>query len=397
MASTCAASATETTAGRLAYLDRLKILFVGGVIFGHAWAGYSNFQGAWVYTDVREATLRPASAAVLEALLGPFALFAMGMFFLIAGLLTPGSVDRKGPARFARDRLVRLGLPLAVFTFLLWPPTAYLLDRLAGTPTGSLWSAFARPDPVQLWFAEVLLVYSLGYAALRAVRPVRPPRALPAATRLTLPRLFAVSAAVAATSFLMRGWFPLNTDGWLGLHLCQWAQYLALFILGLLAVRHGWLDPVPDRLRRACGIVAIAGTLAIAAFALIVAESGASPEEFLGGWNPAALATAAAEGLLSVHLAVWLLGTAQRRLTRPPRSPAATRDAFAAFLVQAHVLVVLALAVRPVPAPAEVKGLVVSLGGVALSFAVGHLLTGLGSRPAGAGAGVSASTDPPPV
>lgn len=389
MVSTHEANATEVARGRVAYLDRLKILMVGGVIFGHAWAGYSNFQGAWVYTDMREATLRPVSAAVLEALLGPFALFAMGMFFLVAGLLTPGSVDRKGPARFALDRLARLGLPLAVFTFLLWPPTTYLINRLVGAHTGSLWSAFADavtdPQPVQLWFAGVLLLYSLGYAAIRAIRPARRPPSAPAGTPLTLPRLLAVSGAVAACSFLLRGWFPLNTDGWFGLHLCQWAQYLTLFTLGLIAVHRGWLDPVPDRLRRACGVAAIAGTVAIAAFALIVAASGAPTDDFLGGWNPAALATAAAEGLLSVNLAVWLLGTAQRSLTRPPRSPGAARDAFAAFLVQAHVLVALALAVRPVPVPAEIKGLFVSVAGVALSFALGHLLTTLVSRPAGAG------------
>jgi hypothetical protein len=51
-----------------------------------------------------------------------------------------------------------------------------------------------------------------------------------------------------------------------------------------------------------------------------------------------------------------------------------TRDAFAAYLVQAHILVLLAVAMRPLTVPAEAKALVVSLAGVPLSFAVGHLL-----------------------
>ncbi|WP_432842828.1 acyltransferase family protein [Dactylosporangium sp. CA-092794] len=250
---------------RLVYLDRLKVLLVAGVIFGHAWAGYSTFAGAWVYTDVREATLRPFTSAVLEGLLGPFALFAMGMFFLVAGLLTPGSVDRKTPGRFAAERIVRLGVPLLAFTFVLWPPMRYIMQRAVGVPPDPLWSA---PDAEQLWFAEVLLVFSLAYAALRSVR--REPRP-PGPSPLTMPRLLALSAAVAAGSFVIRGWFPLNSSGWLGLHLCQWAQYVALFGLGLVAVRRGWLDPVPDRLRRACGIAAVAGTAAIAAYAVIVA------------------------------------------------------------------------------------------------------------------------------
>jgi hypothetical protein len=364
--------------GRVACLDRLKIGLIAGVIFGHAWAGYSTFADAWVYTDHREVTLQPVTAAVLEGLLGPFALFAMGMFFLIAGLLTPASVERKSPGRFARDRLARLGLPLVAFTFVLWPPAQFAMERLTGQPDASLSRAFAALDPVQLWFLEVLLLFSLGYAALYAIgrRTDRGRAVVPRSARpLTITRLLAVSAAVAAGSFVLRGWFPLNTDRPLGLHLCQWAQYVALFGLGLSAARRGWFDPVPDRLRRACGVAAVVGSLAIAGLALVVASAGEPTEHFLGGWNPAAAATAAAEGLLSVNLAVWLLGTAQRRLARPLRSRGATtRDAFAAFLVQAHVLVALALLVRPVPAPAEAKALVVSVGGVAVSFALGHLL-----------------------
>ena len=42
----------------------------------------------------------------------PGVLFAMGLFFLISGLVTLGSLARKGPKDFARDRLVRLGVPL---------------------------------------------------------------------------------------------------------------------------------------------------------------------------------------------------------------------------------------------------------------------------------------------
>ncbi|GAA2394647.1 acyltransferase [Dactylosporangium salmoneum] len=338
---------------RLPYPDRLKAWLVAGVIFGHAWAGYSTFQGAWVYTDVREATLRPSSQAFLEALLGPFALFAMGMFFLIAGLLTPPSLARKTPPRFALDRLLRLGLPLAAFTFVLWPPMRYALGD------ASWWSS---PDPVQLWFAEVLLLFSLAYALVHR-------RSLP------LPHPLTLSAVVAVASFVVRGWYPLNTDGPWFLHLCQWPQYVALFYLGVAANRHGWLTAVPDQVRRSCARAAVLGTLAIAAFALIVAVTGASPDDFLGGWHPAALATAAAEGLLSVNLAVWLLATAQRHLNRPLRSPTVASDAFAAFIVQAHVLVTLALLARPVPVPAELKALFVSVAGVLLSFALGHLVT----------------------
>jgi len=98
--------------------------------------------------------------------------------------------------------------------------------------------------------------------------------------------------------------------------------------------------------------------------------------DFFGGWHRAALATAAAEGLLAVTVSVWLLGLAQRRLDQRTGAlrAATTRAAYAAFLVQGHVLVGLALAVRPLALPAEAKALAVSLLGVVVSFAVGWLL-----------------------
>jgi fucose 4-O-acetylase-like acetyltransferase len=136
------------TAGRVAYLDNLKASLVAVVIAGHAWAGYTGI-GSWMYSPAREATLSAAVTAALEALLGPVALFAMGLFLLMAGLLAPASVDRKGPARFARDRLVRLGVPLAAFAALLLPVT-YALGRAAGHPVG------AYGDLEHLWFLRVV-------------------------------------------------------------------------------------------------------------------------------------------------------------------------------------------------------------------------------------------------
>lgn len=47
------------------------------------------------------------------------------LLFLVAGLLTPGSLARKGQRRYVRDRLLRLGLPFGVFTLLIWPAVLY--------------------------------------------------------------------------------------------------------------------------------------------------------------------------------------------------------------------------------------------------------------------------------
>src|SRR5829696_6324934 len=98
---------------RVAYLDRLKLLLVAVIIAGHGAVAYGDLENAWPYQDVQEVQLAAVSNVVLSLAVLAGALFAMGLFFLMSGLVTPGSLARKGGARiFARDRLIRLGAPL---------------------------------------------------------------------------------------------------------------------------------------------------------------------------------------------------------------------------------------------------------------------------------------------
>jgi fucose 4-O-acetylase-like acetyltransferase len=135
------------------------------VIVGHAILGYSVFD-AWSYSDVREVTLSTATMVALIAVTAPFALLVIPLLFLVAGLLTAPSVKRKGPGRFVRDRLLRLGVPFVVFALLLWPLLEYALFQWLGEQPG-LWEYLLREgslDTGVLWFVGALLVFSLAFA-----------------------------------------------------------------------------------------------------------------------------------------------------------------------------------------------------------------------------------------
>jgi glucans biosynthesis protein C len=56
----------------------------------------------------------------------------MGLFFLLAGYYTPAAYDRRGTAGFVRERLLRLGVPLAGYFFLLHPITVALAQTANG-------------------------------------------------------------------------------------------------------------------------------------------------------------------------------------------------------------------------------------------------------------------------
>ena len=107
----------------------------------------------------------------------------MGLFFLIAGSLTPPAIARHGAAGFLRERVIRLGLPLAVFIVVLGPLTVALAQTAHGHPFFGTLDWLARHGviiPGPMWFVEALLIFSAAYVALRADgRPGAPRKSSP--------------------------------------------------------------------------------------------------------------------------------------------------------------------------------------------------------------------------
>ncbi|HEX9124578.1 MAG TPA: acyltransferase family protein, partial [Actinomycetota bacterium] len=271
---------------RLAYLDNLKTLLIAGIIASHAVMGYATF-GSWTYQDVQEVTLSDVAetiCAVLVFTLG--GLFLMALFFLISGLLTEDSLVRKGPSRFVSDRLLRLGLPFAVYTLVVWPLLEFaLLEPLLHR--GTYWDSFTDTDPVldngPMWFVGVLLLYSLALVAWRRLFPPPPPPSSEGPLRWR--HLVVLSLAVGVASFAVRIVLPVDSNQPLNLKLWGWPEYLAMFGLGVVAARRGWLRPVPGALARRCGIATLVVILLIPAMVLSAEPLGLDENAYFGGWR----------------------------------------------------------------------------------------------------------------
>jgi hypothetical protein len=167
------APGAQAHAGRLHHLDNLRTVLVAWVIGGHALLGYSAV-GGWAYDEVNETTFAPATELVLLAVLGPSGLFVIGVFFFVAGLLTERAVDRHGPRRYTRERVVRLGLPWLVSAVLVWPASVWLAYAAAGRDV-TFWWVLTHRDPLldsgSLWFALVLLMALAAAGRLLALLP----------------------------------------------------------------------------------------------------------------------------------------------------------------------------------------------------------------------------------
>jgi fucose 4-O-acetylase-like acetyltransferase len=347
---------------RRPYLDNLKVVLVAGVIVAHAFITYGDI-GSWPYRDISESDAFNIVAALA---VGLGSLFAMGLFFLIAGVLTPGPLARKGPSGFVRDRVLRLGVPFAAYVVLVTP----LLELAADDAPSSFSSSLAALDAGPLWFAGALLLFSVAFVGWRSARP-HPPARAPVGAR----DLVHLAIGIAAASFAVRLVFPMNSEQVFMIHVWQWPQCIGLFALGIRAAERGGLDPVPTAIRRGAGWAAVAGALlTVVAFAV----SHDSIDPYAGGLTWQAAVTVVSEGVAAVGFSVWLLGRFQARHDRTsPLRAALGRSAFGAYVLQAPVLVAIALALDGWNVAPEVRFLVLAPLGVAASFALSWLLTRL--------------------
>jgi hypothetical protein len=174
--------------------------------------------------------------------------------------------------------------------------------------------------------------------------------------------LLLLAVAVTVATFLVRLVLPFETDNkYVDLNMWEWPACAALFGLGIMTSRMGWLAAVPDRLRRQ---------------EPDRDTNWPSVRRLRSPPPQSPWVSLATESTLSVFGSVWLLGVAQRRLNRSFRwaRPVVSRSSYGTFMLQGLVLIGLAIALRPLPLPAEVKALIVAAGGVVGSFALAWLL-----------------------
>ena len=161
-------TAEKARRSRLWFVDNLRVALICLVVLHHIVVTYSGLP-LWYYIE------QPTSPAVglgLTIFLLVDQAWFMGAFFLLSGYFTPSSYERKGTGAFLRDRLIRLGVPLVVFYFVLQP-----ILLLPAYDDGSLahWYLSAIGSG-PLWFVLVLLVLDTAYALTRGVTRGRPAR-----------------------------------------------------------------------------------------------------------------------------------------------------------------------------------------------------------------------------
>jgi len=376
---------------RLAYIDNVRIFLSMLVVAHHAGQPYGS-DGWWLFQT-------PVRSPWIGLFFGVNEAFFMGLFFLMAGYFHPGSLDRKGPARFVLDRLWRFGVPIAVMVLGITPVFIYFHDVLfKHLPACGYWDFFSgvylgladRPEGwpgpagpnfefIHLWFIENLFIYGCAYALYRAVAgardtapAVRP--AEPIAPATAHKALLALVVWLSVSTFLIRIW--KNVDDWkvlLGFWEIEFAhvpQYITMFTLGIIAARRNWFERFPAR----AGWTWLG--IGLACVALWMSRGlGVDIPFWIGGVSIAAADRAVWESVLCVGFCAGLLTLTRERFpSQSPFAKALSDSSFAVYVFHVPVVTLLQYALAENPLGPVAKFLIVTVLGILISFPLAHFV-----------------------
>jgi fucose 4-O-acetylase-like acetyltransferase len=374
--------AVAAAKARLLYIDNMRVGLITLVIVGHMAITYGAPVGDWYYREQGEVST--VFAVLVMLLLGIGASFLLGLFYMISGYFTPGPYERKGPGPFLTDRLKRLGIPLVFYAVVINPLVTYWA-AVHGGYRGSLLQYVPThvPDLTKasisvLWFVEALLVFSVVYALVRLITSAGRARADAPSAPVPSNRsigLFALLLGLA--TFVVRVWAPMGW-WWEPLHQepAHFPQYIAFFVVGLVAYRHSWFTAIsPTQVRpwrwAALALVPLFPALAVAAGAL----SGEMDPAVNGGLTWLSLAYSLWEGFMGTALVIVVMVWCRDRFDRQGallRSMSAA--SYAVYVLHPLLIVPLALALSGIRLDLSLKFLLVAPVAVALCFLIGHLV-----------------------
>jgi hypothetical protein len=283
--------------------------------------------------------------------------------------------------------LLRLGIPLVVYSWLVHPLFVYwylgVTEGLSVPLEVFYRQYFGYGNLIgagPLWFIETLLIFTLVYAIWRLFtnRGPETPQAVQPSVESGFPSnralaLFALGMGLAG--FVVRLKFPVNWDFQpLNLQIPNFAQYILMFVAGLLAYRRGWLANMPEATGR-FWLRAVGVVLLLYVPGALLGGALESDEPFLGGWHWQSLYFSLWEAFLCVGLCLGVVYLFRRYANRQGGLSAyLSRSAYAAYIVQAPVITAIALLARGLPYHPLLKFVLVALVAVLLCFAIGGLL-----------------------
>lgn len=343
---------------RLLFIENLRIPLIILVILVHLAITYGAPVGDWYYQEFE--------AGMIESIFYVFLLavsqsFFMGFFFLISGYFTPGSYDRKGAWHFFKDRLLRLGIPLLFYIIFIDP--LIVLDLYIGNYKG------LATGP--LWFVETLLIFAIFYSIWRwLTKSTDRESKIPGNTTIAI---FAFILGVV--TFIVRIWFPI---GWyfelLHLQISFFPQYIAMFIVGLIACRGNWFLQISEKTGKLWSWIAVALLILFPVLFFLFMYAG-DPALLAGGLYWQTFTYALWEQFLGVAIIITLTVLFRKKYNYQGRLlKAMSASVYTVYIFHAPIIVLLALSLRGIMINPLLKFVLVAPLAVSICFLLSNYI-----------------------
>jgi glucan biosynthesis protein C len=342
---------------RIFFLDNLRVLLAFLVVLDHAAQPYVP-GSAWVIPSEPGS---PLESFIITMFLILISSFFMGLFFMISAYFVPPSLERKGAALFMKDRLVKLGVPILIFMFGVFPVIGYVLYY---------YGLYNQPQPLitfgNLWFLALLLLFSAACVAFWLVKKS------PSKTRRAFPGTKAILGFIlilAFLSFIVGIWWSINEWVPLGLfepfHLTQYAM---LFAAGIIAYREGWMDAIPKTAAKLWSGIAVFTVLF-----LIVISLWNRDALLLGGIGPGSLVGSFWQAFFCVSTCIALLAFFRDRFnSQGPLAKVLANNSYTVYIIQLPIIIFLQFLLIGVEIDPLIKFIIVGAVGIPLVFATSH-------------------------
>jgi glucan biosynthesis protein C len=374
---------------RLFFVDHLRAALVTLVVLHHVALVYGAAEQSFYYFEPPFDD--PLAFLVLLVFVLSNQAWFMGAFFLLAGYFTPGSFDRKGPGSFLKGRLLRLGIPLIIFYFVLSPISSIgywqMPASMTGITTPLTWQAYPYLLGMgPLWFVALLLIFSLGYAAWRMLTRNRTSTSM---SESPVPSYLSIGIfvlALALVSYLVRIIVPIGQPVSLFVNslsfptIAYLPQYLSFFVLGAVASRHDWFRTLPSSM----GVVGFVTALVAGVIFFPLAFSGQmlslqfAPAVFTnltgnGYWQSAVYALW--DSTFAVGMCLGLIPLFRHFLNGQGRfGTFLSQHSYAVYVIHIPIVVFLAVALKGIHLEPLLKFGIMAVIAVPTCFAVAYIV-----------------------
>jgi len=376
-------SPTQAETGRtsrLFFIDHLRAALVILVVLHHVALVYG--AGAPFYYVEPPFTDPLAYIVMLVFVLFNQAWF-MGALFLIAGYFTPGSFDRKGSGSFLKGRLVRLGIPLIIWIFVISPISSIgywqMPAELTGITNPLTWQAY--PFLLGLgvaWFLALLLIFNFGYAAWGWLTRNRTPSP---ESEYSPPGYLGIGIfilALALVSYLLRIIIPMGKDVFDFPTISYLPQYLSFFVLGTVAYRRDWFRTLPSSM----GVVGFVTALVAGILLFPLALSGrlfslelTEPAGFVGNGTWESAVYALWDSIFAVGMILAAI-TFFRRFFSKERSLGTflSQQSYAVYIIHIPIVVFIGIALKGIHLGPFLKFGIAAVIAVPICFVVAYII-----------------------